>query len=87
VKTRIDRVNTLLRNTSGQSLITISPKAKSLITDLRENRWARDSHGNALPVADKRDPARTHAADAFGYLIMSAAGGYASGGEREKSIF
>jgi hypothetical protein len=74
VKSRIDRCNSLLRSADGRSLFSIDPSCKTLITDLKEVRWARDANGNPLPVQDKRDPLRSHASDALGYLVMAAGG-------------
>lgn len=69
VKDRINCVNAVLKNLSGEHRLLIDPKCKHLIRDLEQVRWKADPYGNSLAELDKSDPMRTHVSDALGYLI------------------
>jgi hypothetical protein len=67
VKDRVTVVNAKLRNSLGESFITIDPHCKELIADCERVSWAK---GSEAAVMDKKaDRERTHMSDAFGYWI------------------
>jgi hypothetical protein len=69
VKDRVNCVNALLRNHTGQHRMLVDPSCKQLIKDFEQVCWKADPHGNPLADLDKSDPMRTHASDAVGYLV------------------
>ena len=63
----VDRVrvtNACLRNAAGEINMVVHPNCKELIKDFEQICYQRDSN-----EIDKRDPKRTHASDALGYLL------------------
>ena len=66
VKDRVNAVNLLLQSKNQVKGVDIDPKCKELIKDLETLVYKEGSRGAQI---DKSDPARTHAADAFGYYI------------------
>jgi hypothetical protein len=83
VLNRVQKVNGMLTNALGEVRLEISPKCKELIKDLEEVLFKPDSG-----VIDKvRDPRRTHASDALGYVVWQLYGDKASAGERNKRLF
>jgi hypothetical protein len=67
---RVRKVNALMTNAMGEVRLEISPKCRQLIKDFEEVMYKPDSG-----VIDKlRDPLRTHASDALGYVIWELYG-------------
>lgn len=64
VKDRVNAVNSMLENLSGQSRIYIHPKCNYLIKDLETVQWKSSSF-----EINKANPEKTHASDALGYFI------------------
>ncbi len=82
VMNRVQRVNALLTNAIGEVRLEIDPKCKELIKDFEEVLFKPDSG-----VIDKvRDPRRTHASDALGYLIWELHGDKPTFGEVNKRL-
>jgi len=54
-----------LRNASGNSLITMSPKCPILRRNLAFVRWKGDVNGNPVADLDKSDPALSHMSEAL----------------------
>jgi hypothetical protein len=69
VKDRVTAVNSMLANSLGESRLFIDPRCKELVRDFEQVAWKPDASGNLTASIDKRDPRRTHASDALGYLI------------------
>jgi hypothetical protein len=69
VKDRINCVNAIISNASGQRRLTVSPKCKQLIRDLQQVSWKTDANGNSIGDLDRSDRMRTHLSDALGYLM------------------
>lgn len=69
VRDRVNTMNYALCNAAGERGITIDPRCKELMQDLRQVRWKRDAAGNTTGELDKSDAARTHASDALSYLV------------------
>lgn len=67
VKDRVNSVNSMLRNASGDVRIKHTSKCKMLEKDFHKVTWRNGD-------IDKRDGERTHATDAFGYYIESEFG-------------
>jgi len=83
VLNRVQRVNALLTNVLGEVRLEVSPKCKELIKDFDEVLFKADSG-----IIDKaRDPRRTHASDALGYLVWELYGTKSIAGERDKRLF
>lgn len=83
VLNRVQKVNGLLTNALGEVRLEIDPKCKELIKDFEEMLFKPESG-----VIDKlRDPRRTHASDALGYVVWQLYGEKASAGERNKRLF
>jgi hypothetical protein len=75
---RIRKVNALLTNALGEVSLEVSSKCKELIKDFEEVMY-KPSSG----VIDKlRDPLRTHASDALGYVIWELYGEKPKAGNR-----
>ncbi len=66
MKDRVNAVNLLLQSRNPLKGVLIDPKCRELIRDLEVLGYKEGSRGGQV---DKSDPARTHAADAFGYYI------------------
>ncbi len=64
VRDRILRVNSKLRNASGDLQMLVSPKCVELIKDFEEVSYKDDTS-----AIEKGDAKRTHLSDALGYLI------------------
>jgi hypothetical protein len=80
---RVQKVNALLTNALGEVRLEIDPACKELIKDLEEVTFKKDSG-----VIDKnRDPQRTHASDALGYLVWQLFGDKARAGEIDRRLF
>ncbi len=83
VLSRIRKVNGLLTNAVGEVRLELDPRCKELIRDFEEVMFKPDSG-----VIDKvRDPKRTHASDALGYVIWQLFGDKAQAGEVNKRLF
>ena len=79
---RIRKVNALLTNAIGEVRLEVSPKCKELIKDFEEVMY-KPSSG----LIDKaRDPLRTHASDALGYVIWELYGEKLKAGNRCERI-
>ncbi len=79
---RIRKVNALLTNALGEVGLEISSKCKELIKDFEEVMYKPGSG-----VIDKlRDPLRTHASDALGYVIWELYGEKLTAGNRCERI-
>ncbi len=82
VLSRIREVNALLTNALGEVRLELDPRCRELIRDLEEVMFKPDSG-----VIDKqRDPRRTHASDALGYVIWQLFGERAKAGEVNKRL-
>ncbi len=83
VLSRVQRVNALFTNAQGEVQLEISSKCKELIQDLEEVLFKPDSG-----VIDKaRDPKRTHASDALGYMVWELFGTKTTVGEINRPLF
>jgi hypothetical protein len=80
VRDRVNTMNHALRSAAENRSITIDPRCRELIQDLRQVRWKRDAAGNTTGELDKSDPARTHVSDALSYLVCKEFGLRATGG-------
>jgi hypothetical protein len=82
VLSRVQKVNALFTNALGEVLLEVDPRCKELIKDFEEVMFKRDSG-----IVDKvRDPQRTHASDALGYVVWELFGERPSAGERNKRL-
>jgi hypothetical protein len=80
---RIRKVNALLTNAIGEVGLEIGPKCTELIKDFEEVMYKSGSG-----VIDKvRDPLRTHASDALGYVIWELFGERPKAGNRSERLF
>jgi hypothetical protein len=80
---RVRKVNALLTNAYGEVQLEIHTKCKELLKDLEEVLFKPDTG-----VIDKaRDPLRTHASDALGYLVWELYGEKPAAGEINKPLF
>lgn len=83
VLNRVRYVNSCLTNTLGEVRLQIDARCEELIKDLEEVLFKPESG-----VIDKvRDPKRTHASDALGYLVWQLYGEKQSFGEINKRLF
>jgi hypothetical protein len=83
VLSRVRKVNALLTNALGEVRLEIDPRCKELIKDLEEVMFKPDSG-----VIDKlRDPQRTHASDALGYVLWELFAEKAKAGEMNHRLF
>ena len=69
VKDRVNTMNAMLCDASGERHVFIDPRCRELIKDLRQVRWKRDNAGNPLGDLDKSDAKRTHTSDALSYCV------------------
>jgi hypothetical protein len=65
VRERVNLVNRQFLSAAGRTGVLVDPKCKELIKDLEQVCYKADS----LVIDKDRDRARTHMADALGYLI------------------
>jgi hypothetical protein len=73
----------LLTNALGEVQLEIDPRCRELIKDLEEVMFKPDSG-----VIDKvRDPRRTHASDALGYVIWELFTEKVKAGEMDRRLF
>lgn len=80
---RVHKVNALLTNALGEVRLEVNAKCLELIKDFEEVMFKPESG-----VIDKvRDPRRTHASDALGYLIWELFGDRPAVGEMDKRLF
>lgn len=71
VKDRINSVNSLFCNWSGERFVTIHPQCVKLKHDLEHVPWATDKAGRTTGEIDKSsDSMVTHWTDALGYLVF-----------------
>jgi Terminase large subunit, T4likevirus-type, N-terminal len=71
VRDRVNSVNAMLKNASGDIRTRVHPECKELITDFLEVVWKQGALSFELDkVSDK---ARTHLSDALGYMIWRVA--------------
>ncbi len=84
VLNRVQKVNALLTNALGEVRLEVDPRCKELVKDFEEVMFKPDSG-----IIDKaRDPQRTHASDALGYVIWELYGPKPVGaGEKDKRLF
>lgn len=83
VLSRVRKVNALLTNALGEVQLEIDPRCKELIKDMEEVMFKPDSG-----VIDKvRDPQRTHASDALGYVLWELFAEKAKAGEMNHRLF
>lgn len=83
VLNRVQKVNALLTNALGEVRLEVDPRCKELIKDFEEVMFKPESG-----VIDKaRDPQRTHASDALGYVVWELFGEKPSAGEMDKPLF
>ena len=87
VKERVNAMNAMLLNHSGERRMFIDPRCKELIADLEEVAWREDASGNQTAELDKRNPKRTHVSDALGYLVEAEFGLKQKGAARPGSVF
>jgi Terminase large subunit, T4likevirus-type, N-terminal len=69
VKDRVNCLNAMLCNYSGERHLFVDSKCKELQRDLQQVAWKADPHGNILSDLNKSDPVRTHLSDALGYYV------------------
>lgn len=83
VLNRVQKVNALLTNALGEVQLEVDPRCKELIKDFEEVMFKPESG-----VVDKvRDPRRTHASDALGYVLWELFSEKPSAGEINKPLF
>jgi len=83
VLNRVRKVNALLTNALGEVRLEVDPRCKELIKDFEEVMFKPESG-----VVDKlRDPQRTHASDALGYVVWELFGEKPSAGEINRPLF
>ncbi len=83
VLNRVQKVNALLTNALGEVQLEVDPRCKELIKDFEEVMFKPESG-----VVDKvRDPRRTHASDALGYVLWELFSEKPSAGEINKRLF
>lgn len=68
VKDRVNTMNGLLHNSLNERRLYVDPRCKELRSDFEACEWATDSNKNVTGDISKKDPKRTHVADALGYL-------------------
>ena len=70
VKDRVNSVNAMLLNSTGERRLFVDPQCTELIKDLEQVSWKTDMSGNVTREIDKtKDPKRSHVSDALGYLV------------------
>jgi Terminase large subunit, T4likevirus-type, N-terminal len=80
---RVKKVNALLTSARGEVRLEIDPKCKELVKDFEDVMFKPDSG-----IVDKvRDPKRTHASDALGYVVWELYGEKVKTGEMNKPLF
>ncbi|HEY1213660.1 MAG TPA: hypothetical protein VGE93_08510, partial [Bryobacteraceae bacterium] len=80
---RVKKVNALLTSARGEVRLEIDPKCKELVKDFEEVMFKPDSG-----IVDKvRDPKRTHASDALGYVVWELYGEKVKTGEMNRPLF
>ena len=84
VLNRVHKVNAMLTNALGEVRLEVDPRCTELIKDFEETMFKPNSG-----IIDKaRDPHRTHASDALGYVIWALYGSRPlSAGEKDKPLF
>jgi hypothetical protein len=83
VMSRVHKVNALFTNALGEVRLEMDGRCKELIADFEEVMFKPDSG-----VIDKnRDPRRTHASDALGYVIWELFTEKARAGEMDQRLF
>lgn len=83
VLSRVQKVNALLTNALGEVRLEVDPRCRELIKDFEEVLFKPDSG-----IIDKvRDPKRTHASDALGYVIWELFADRPTVGEINKRLF
>jgi Terminase large subunit, T4likevirus-type, N-terminal len=84
VLNRVHKVNAMLTNALGEVRLEVDPRCTELIKDLEEIMFKPNSG-----IVDKaRDPHRTHASDALGYVIWTLCGKQPiAAGEKDKRLF
>jgi hypothetical protein len=82
VKDRVNAVNAMVLNARNERRLFLDPRVKELIKDLEQVAWKADANMNITGELDKRDPKRTHASDALGYMINVECGLREQGGPR-----
>lgn len=80
IKARVNAMNGMLLNESGERRLLVNPACKELIADLEQVAWKTDAAGNGTGELDKSNPKRTHASDGLGYLIEKEFGYRITGG-------
>jgi hypothetical protein len=83
VLSRVRKVNALFTNALGEVRMEVDSRCKELIQDFEETLFKPDTG-----VIDKlRDPRRTHASDALGYVIWQLFGEKTKAGEMAQRLF
>lgn len=86
VRDRVNAMNGMLQNASGDVRMWLNPRCKRLIADLEQVAWKSDANGNMTGDMDKKNPLLTHVSDALGYLVESEFGMRQHGGPRTSRI-
>jgi hypothetical protein len=74
VQSRVNAMNAMLLNHSGDRRLSIDPRCKTLIADLEQVSWKQDVHENQTADLDKTNKLLTHVSDSCGYLIEAEFG-------------
>jgi hypothetical protein len=83
VRDRVGMVNAKLWSALEQAEVVVDPRCKELIRDFEEVTYKPGSG-----VIDKdRDPKRTHASDAMGYLVWQECRPKPPFGEQQRRLF
>jgi hypothetical protein len=82
VRTRINLVNSVLHNASGDAALVIDRKCKELIKDMEQVAYK----GDTLEIDKDRDRGRTHTSDALGYLVWQECGSTGTIGEQSRRL-
>jgi hypothetical protein len=65
VRDRVGLVNSKLRSASGETGVFVDLKCRELIADFERVQWSEDG----VEIDKSKDPKRSHASDALGYLL------------------
>lgn len=83
VLNRVRKVNAMLTNALGEVRLEVDPRCKELVKDFEEVMFKPETG-----IVDKlRDPQRTHASDALGYVVWELFGERPSAGEINRPLF
>lgn len=84
VKDRVNAVNAMCSNATGDRRMLVHENCKELIKDLEEVAWKKQQKTGIITAEldQKTNPMRTHLSDALGYLIDMEFGLLGKSGER-----